>query len=74
MTQPMNYIDLFTVTEQLRQAMLMVEELQGVAYDDDGKNSPANRVLRDRLLFLADTLALSSNLVKGEYWHGRVRR
>ncbi len=67
------HVDLSTVVEQLKEALEEADTLNASPYEDDGKNSPYNRQMRDRLLYLADSLQLASSLVRAEYWEGRQR-
>ena len=67
-------IDLADAVQTLEECIQEAGMLNTAFYHDDGKNSPENRVLRDRLLYLSDALLMVSAQVKGEYWSGRVRR
>lgn len=66
-----NQLNLRIVIEQLTGALDECHAIHGCEYSDDGKNNPANRDLAARLLRLSDALALTSSMVRNEYWEGR---
>ncbi len=70
---PAPIIDLRTVAEMLTTALAEVEQLDGCDNFDNGVNSAEKRDVNQRLLALADGIALVSNLVRAEYWTGRGR-
>lgn len=66
-----NRINFDVVRLILADTVTTLSELDGMEWDDSGKNSTERAVLSKRLNHAADMLTLASALVRNEYWVGK---